>query len=110
MCACVLVLTSHGCISTVSLLASSQSENGAASLDRIATASFELPDTISERARDLIARILRRRPEERITVAQIWDHPWCVCVCVCVYNLTLTHSAVNAPRVFLPVSHMHSHS
>eukprot|EP00048_Salpingoeca_helianthica_P018043 m.240389 g.240389 ORF g.240389 m.240389 type:complete len:618 (-) comp23352_c0_seq1:17-1870(-) len=53
-----------------------QSENGAASLDRIASASFELPDSLSERAGDLISRILRRRPEERLTVAQIWEHPW----------------------------------
>ena len=38
---------------------------------------FEFPiDTITEEAKDLVRRMLILRPEERISVPAMLDHPW----------------------------------
>lgn len=51
-------------------------ENAAANLMKIDAASYELPDHLSDEAKDLISNILVRDPAKRLTVAQLWQHPW----------------------------------
>ena len=36
----------------------------------------DIPDFVSAEARDLIQKVLRRRPSERPTIDEIWKHPW----------------------------------
>jgi 5'-AMP-activated protein kinase catalytic alpha subunit len=43
---------------------------------KILAADYQLPDHVSDKAADLIARILTTDPEKRITIAQIKKHPW----------------------------------
>lgn len=49
-----------------------------ANAQRIMAADYQLPASpaISGDCRDLLARILVPRPLERITVAEIQNHPW----------------------------------
>jgi serine/threonine protein kinase len=35
-----------------------------------------MPDNVSEECRDLIERILRLEPQDRITMPEIRQHPW----------------------------------
>jgi len=42
----------------------------------IMKAEFSFPISISREAKDLIRRMLRREPEERILVPEILSHPW----------------------------------
>lgn len=45
--------------------------------EKILAGSFKFPSTsISSSARDLIQKMLTVDPEERITLAEIWAHPW----------------------------------
>jgi 5'-AMP-activated protein kinase catalytic alpha subunit len=45
--------------------------------EKILAGSFKFPSTaISSSARDLIQRMLTVDPEARITLAEIWTHPW----------------------------------
>ena len=37
---------------------------------------YKEPDSLSFEARDLIRRMLTIDPEERITIPEIWEHPW----------------------------------
>jgi serine/threonine protein kinase len=49
-------------------------------LRRVCSADYELPDdvVVSESYKDLLMRILVVDPTQRITIAQIQQHPWCV--------------------------------
>jgi len=38
--------------------------------------TFQFPDSITPKARDLISKILNKDPLSRITVAQMMEHPW----------------------------------
>lgn len=40
------------------------------------SADYELPDFISNAARDLISKVLNTDEDERYTVANIMNHPW----------------------------------
>lgn len=44
---------------------------------KIQTADFELPDFLSAHVKDLISKILKVDPEERLSLDQILEHPWC---------------------------------
>lgn len=41
---------------------------------------YTLPEDISLEARDLLARMLESNPSERITVPEIYSHPWLVSI------------------------------
>lgn len=43
---------------------------------KIRRGQFNIPDTVSSRARCLIRSLLRRDPDERLTAEQILQHPW----------------------------------
>ena len=43
---------------------------------KIRRGQFNIPDTISSKAKCLIKAILRRSPWERLTATQILQHPW----------------------------------
>lgn len=45
---------------------------------RIVTASFQFPEdvTLSSEAKDVIKRLLRKQPEERMSLAELVKHPW----------------------------------
>ena len=45
-------------------------------LERIIACDFELPDYLSENARDFIRCMIRPAPEDRISVQQMLHHPW----------------------------------
>ncbi len=42
----------------------------------ILAGNYTLPAEISEDARDLLAKILNTNPALRITIPQIYEHPW----------------------------------
>lgn len=42
----------------------------------ILKAKYQLEDTASEEARDLIKKLLNRNPAERLTIPEILLHPW----------------------------------
>lgn len=42
----------------------------------ILKAKYQLEDTASEEARDLIKKMLNRNPVERLTIPEILLHPW----------------------------------
>ena len=44
--------------------------------DRISSCDVDIPDTVSPAAADLIARLLVKDPEQRMTVEQVESHPW----------------------------------
>ncbi len=43
---------------------------------KILSADYELPDYISKDAADMISKILQTNPDKRITINEIWNHPW----------------------------------
>lgn len=45
-------------------------------LERITACEFEVPDFLSQKAKDLIHCMIRAVPEERITIQQMLHHPW----------------------------------
>ena len=53
-----------------------QDENIAVILKQINNADYTLPENISSDAADLIHGLLRRNPEERLSMAQVEAHPW----------------------------------
>ena len=53
-----------------------QDANEALKLQRIDEAHVEIPDDVGEEAKDLIKKVIRRNPADRLTVQQIWEHPW----------------------------------
>jgi serine/threonine-protein kinase HSL1, negative regulator of Swe1 kinase len=46
-----------------------------ATLRKVKEGKYNLPESLSIEAQDLIQRILQRRPERRITMKDIWAHP-----------------------------------
>jgi len=53
-----------------------QDPNDAVKFHKIETAEVEIPESVSTEAKDLIRTILKRKPSERPTIAQLWKHPW----------------------------------
>lgn len=53
-----------------------QDPNVATKFDKIDRADVTLPDFLSKEAKNLIRSVLRRNPRERLSTAQIWNHPW----------------------------------
>lgn len=53
-----------------------QDDNEAILFQKIINAEYELPDHLSDEAKSLITGILKKNPEERLTLQQIWNHPW----------------------------------
>eukprot|EP01137_Pigoraptor_chileana_P017011 Opistho-2@74453 len=51
-------------------------ENQATCLEAILNAKYEVPDTVSADARNLIESILKRRPHERLSLQDIRQHSW----------------------------------
>lgn len=47
----------------------------ASTLRLVKKGAYYLSPDLSEEAQDLIQRILQRRPDDRITMPQIWEHP-----------------------------------
>jgi len=45
---------------------------------RIAEVNYEFPDGLSADARDLISRLLKRKPEERISLLEVLKHPFII--------------------------------
>ncbi|RZF42166.1 hypothetical protein LSTR_LSTR004315 [Laodelphax striatellus] len=45
-------------------------------LTRIAMASYEIPETVSPEAKDLIDKLLKKNPKERMRLSAILDHPF----------------------------------
>jgi len=48
---------------------------------RIEKVQFEFPDCISNSARDLISRLLKRDPNERMELEEVLEHSWIVSHC-----------------------------
>jgi aurora kinase len=53
-----------------------EAEGSGATYSRIKRVDLKFPDHVCDSARDLISRLLRRRPDERLPLAQVPDHPW----------------------------------
>eukprot|EP00049_Salpingoeca_infusionum_P010048 m.170287 g.170287 ORF g.170287 m.170287 type:complete len:861 (-) comp14527_c2_seq4:491-3073(-) len=51
-------------------------DNAVTNLKKINTATYEMPPFLSDSAKDLLERILKRDPEERLTMEELWEHPW----------------------------------
>ncbi|CAF0981094.1 unnamed protein product [Didymodactylos carnosus] len=51
-------------------------ENILSTLSRVAKVDYELPSSLSEEAQDLINNILQKQPENRLTLAQVKEHPF----------------------------------
>jgi len=49
-----------------------------ATYDRIMNCDFKFPNHVTEGARDLITNILRKEPKNRLTLAEIAEHPWII--------------------------------
>jgi serine/threonine protein kinase len=52
------------------------SSNMAQMINEIMLANYTIPDYVSEGCRDLIGKMMRATPEQRITVDEILAHPW----------------------------------
>ena len=50
--------------------------NEAFKLQLIDEARVEFDACVGDDARDLISQLIRRKPEERLSVEQIWAHRW----------------------------------
>ena len=44
--------------------------------EKIRHGSFEMPDSISENAKDLLSQMINYKNDERITFSQVVNHPW----------------------------------
>lgn len=44
--------------------------------EKIMRCDFGFPSFVSEGARDLIVKILKRNPQERLSISKILEHPW----------------------------------
>ena len=53
-----------------------EDNNNDALYDKICEGKFEIPNYISEKARDLLNKILTTDPNKRLTIYQIKNHPW----------------------------------
>ena len=53
-----------------------EDNNNDALYDKICEGKFEIPNYISEKARDLLNKILTTDPKKRLTIYQIKNHPW----------------------------------
>lgn len=62
-------------------------------LQRIMSLDFQMPKDISEEGRDLLQRLLTRKPEERATIEEVMHHPW--------YSVGLPPQALQMNNVYL---------
>lgn len=53
-----------------------EAESNTETYKRIATVDLQFPSRVSAEARDLLAKILRKEPRQRIALAQLLEHPW----------------------------------
>lgn len=53
-----------------------EAESNTETYKRIATVDLQFPSHVSAEARDLLAKILRKEPRQRIALAQLLEHPW----------------------------------
>jgi serine/threonine-protein kinase HSL1 (negative regulator of Swe1 kinase) len=53
----------------------SQTENVQEVLYKIRRVNYTIPDWFSDEVCDLIEKILKKNPADRLTIAQIWEHP-----------------------------------
>jgi serine/threonine protein kinase len=53
-----------------------QDANEAFKLQRIDEARVDFDECVGADARDLISKLIRRKPEERLSVEEIWNHRW----------------------------------
>ena len=53
-----------------------EDNNNDALYDKICEGKFEIPNYVSEKARDLLNKILTTDPKKRLTIYQIKNHPW----------------------------------
>jgi len=69
---------------------------------RILKVDLKFPQHVSPEARDLVTRLLKRDPKQRLPLSKVKDHPWIVR-----HTQELVSSAVpNAPGSVTPSSHM----
>ena len=45
---------------------------------RIAAVDLKIPSSVSAPAADLIRRLLRKKPEDRLPLSEVLTHPWVV--------------------------------
>uniref|UniRef100_H2Z6T2 Serine/threonine-protein kinase PLK4 n=1 Tax=Ciona savignyi TaxID=51511 RepID=H2Z6T2_CIOSA len=50
--------------------------------NRVVLGNFTVPEDVSEQASDLIRKLLKMDPNDRISLSAVLDHPFMVCVCV----------------------------
>ena len=55
-----------------------ETEGKQATFNRISTVRFSFPDYFSSEAKDLISKLLRKNPEERLPLEKVPPHPWIV--------------------------------
>eukprot|EP00128_Syssomonas_multiformis_P012249 Colp12_sorted_trinity150504_noHs@18615 len=55
-----------------------EAEDHQATYKRIARVDLQFPEYVSEQARDLISKLLRKNPAERIPLKEVMKHPWVV--------------------------------
>ncbi|KAJ4481982.1 kinase-like protein [Lentinula aciculospora] len=59
-----------------------EDKNRQSSMRRIARVEFRFPDTFTADAKDLIGKLLRLEPRERLPLTEVMIHPWVVHNCV----------------------------
>ena len=69
---------SAGCVLFMMLCGSMpfEDENHATMVEKICSASFQLPSNLSDSAKDLVTQLLQPDPSKRITIAEALEHPW----------------------------------
>jgi len=55
-----------------------EDKNRQSSMRRIARVEFKYPSTFTEDAKELIGKLLRLEPQERLPLSEVLVHPWVV--------------------------------
>ena len=55
-----------------------ENENHRETYRKIVNVDLKFPDTLSNEAKDLITKLLRKEPTDRIPLEQVLNHPWIV--------------------------------
>eukprot|EP00045_Choanoeca_perplexa_P008233 m.75916 g.75916 ORF g.75916 m.75916 type:complete len:997 (-) comp14409_c0_seq1:101-3091(-) len=51
-------------------------DNVLTNLKKIQNAEYDLPDFLSDHAQDLLSHLLVRDPSQRMSISDMWEHPW----------------------------------